>query len=129
MAFGDILRNKIFLLKNASKNKFSNDAFWIILRDIAVLDIINIYPNKVDSDIAIEIYYQILSENKHYLPQYFIEKLKCNGQERYRVINRNLWSSNAFHIDGLANQPRIKAFKTINIERKGERIVYQGDLL
>ena len=59
-------------------------------------------------------------------PPYFLEKLSSNHQERYRVINRNLWSSNAFHPNGLANQKEILAYKEINEDKKGERIVYQG---
>ena len=61
-----------------------------------------------------------------FIPPYFRERLRSNHQERFRVINRNMWTSNAFHPDGLANQPQINAYKEINPERKGEKIVYQG---
>ena len=126
MAFGDYLRRNIYLLKNASRKKVGPDAFWEILRSIAVQDILSIYPAKIDSDTAIPIYYQILDENKDKIPPYSLEKLSSNHQERYRVINRNLWSSNAFHPNGLANQKEILAYKEINEDKKGERIVYQG---
>ena len=126
MAFGDYLRRNIYLLKNASRKKVGPDAFWEILRSIAVQDILSIYPAKIDSDTAIPIYYQILDENKDKIPPYFLEKLSSNHQERYRVINRNLWSSNAFHPNGLANQKEILAYKEINEDKKGERIVYLG---
>ena len=126
MAFGDYLKNHIYLLKNASLKKVGRDAFWEILKRIAVNEILSIYPNKVDSDIAVPIYYEILSKNEKQFPQYFSEKLASNNQERYRVINRNLWTSNAFHKDGLANQKEISAHKIINENKKGERIVYQG---
>lgn len=126
MAFGDILKGKIGELSHASTKKNSPDAFWIKLRDIAVEEILAIYPNKVDSDIAVDLYYQILLDNIDKIPSYFRVKLKSNHQERFRVMNRNMWTSNAFHPDGLANQPSIKAYKTINEERKGDKIVYQG---
>lgn len=126
MAFGDVLKRNVGQLTLASENKLANDAFWIILRDIAVQDIIAIYPGKVDSDIAVEVYYCILCDNLTHIPAYFKEKLKSNNQERFRVINRNMWTSNAFHPDGLANQPQISAYKEINPDRKGQKIVYQG---
>ncbi len=128
MAFGDVLKANIWKLKNASENKLAIDAFWIILRDIAVKEILSIHPSKVDSDIAIGIYYDILCDNLNFIPVYFQEKLHSNKQERFRVINRNVWSSNAFHTDGLANQPKIHAYKEINPNKKGERIIYQGVL-
>ena len=113
-------------LSSASENKCATDAFWIILRDIAVQEILAVYPSKVDSDIAVEVYYNILCDNEALIPSYFKEKLKSNKQERFRVINRNMWTSNAFHPDGLANQPQVNAYKEINPDRKGEKIIYQG---
>ncbi len=124
--FGDVLRKRIYELSNASTNKLASDAFWIILRDIAVEEINSIYPHKVDSNIAVPIYYDILSKNIDLLPPYFCEVLPSNNQERFRVINRNMWTSNAFHPDGLANQPFIRTDTQSNIERKGKCIVYQG---
>jgi len=85
-----------------------------------------LYPNKVDSDQAIPIYYEILRENEEILPKYFIERLQSNNQERYRVINRNLWSSNAFHPDGLANSLNVKAIKKENTNKKGDLVMYEG---
>lgn len=126
MAFGDVLKKNIHKLSGASTKKTANDAFWIILRDIAAEEVLSIYPAKVDSDLAVEIYYKILCENASSIPPYFKEKLRSNKQERFRVINRNMWTSNAYHPDGLANQPNIVAYKAINEERKGEKIVYQG---
>lgn len=126
MSFGDVLRKKIGLLTNASTKKIGQNAFWEILKRIAVEDINDIYPQKVDSDIAIPIYYEILNENEHLLPSYFCKILPSNNQERYRVINRNLFSSNSFHKDGLANHDDIEAYKEINDDKKGERIVFKG---
>lgn len=128
MAFGDVLRKKVYKLSEASKNKMSPNAFWIILRDIAKEDIIKLYPSSVDSDTAVPIYYQILLENSEMIPEYYKEKLASNNQERFRVINRNMFTSNAFHPDGLANQNGIVAHKEINESKKGERIVYQGEI-
>lgn len=124
--FGDYLRKHIYLLENASEKKVGSDAFWEILKRIAVNEILSIYPQKIDSDIAVPIYYQILNENEANFSEYFSQKLSSNKQERYRVINRNLWTSNAFHPDGLANQKEIYAYKEINEQKKGERIVFQG---
>jgi hypothetical protein len=125
--FGDFLKKQINLLSNASKNKKAPNSFWIILRDIAVQDIILNKPHKVDSDIAIGIYYKILCDNFNKFPEYYQFKLKSNGQERFRVINRNLWSSNAFHNDGLANQIGIKASVAVNEFKKGSRIIFEGE--
>ncbi len=124
--FGDVLRKNIGRLSNASEKKSDVDTFWIILRDIAVEDIKSVYPSRVDSDTAIGVYYEILNENEDKLPPYYVQKLPSNKQERYRVLNRNMWSSNAFHPDGLANQKGIDAYSEINESKKGERIVYSG---
>lgn len=122
--FGDVLRRKINQLSSCSLKKTDDDAFWVILRNIAVEEIKENYPSKVDSDTAIGVYYDILSDNADKFSSYFSKKLKSNNQERYRVINRNMWSSNAFHPDGLANQPGITAYTEINESKKGSRIVY-----
>lgn len=126
MRFGDYLRNNIELLSKASTKKNGPNAFWEILKGIAIKDILSIYPHKIDSDVAVPIYFEILQENEQFFDPYFSKKLKSNNQKRYRVINRNLWTSNAFHPDGLANQKEIKAYKEINEGKKGERIIYQG---
>ena len=125
---GSVLKSRIHELSNASTNKLAKDAFWVILRDIARDEILALYPRKVDSDTIVPVYYEILSSNLDYIPDYFQEVLDSNNQERFRVINRNMFTSNAFHPDGLANQPGIIAYKDYNESKKGERIVYQGDV-
>ena len=126
MAFGDYLRNHIDLLSKASIKKVGSNAFWKILQEIAVHEILELYPQKVDSDVAVPVYYQILKENEDIFNNFFKEKIPSNNQERYRVLNRNMWTSNALHLDGIANRKEIKAVKIINEERKGRRIIYQG---
>ena len=42
MAFGDVLRSKIQILRSASENSRSDRAFWVLLRDIAIEDICDI---------------------------------------------------------------------------------------
>ena len=121
---GDVLIRNIHKLRYTSEKKSSDDAFWIVLRDIAVEEIIE-YGESVDSDTIIPIYYKIIHERLEYIPIYYREKLPSNNQERYRVIIRNLFSSNAFNPDGLANQEGIVAYKEINELKKGERIVYR----
>jgi hypothetical protein len=125
--FGDILRKKIILLAKCSTKHNSPNSFWIILRDIASEDIISVKPLRVDSNTAIALYYKILVENIDIIPSHYKVKLESNGQERFRVINRNLWSSNAFHQEGLAKQPGITATIKINESKKGSRIVFQGE--
>ncbi len=120
---GDVLKREIWRLRYASEKKVGNDAFWIILRNIAVDEIIE-YGDYIDSDTIIPIYYEIMCENIEDIPLYFRERLPSNNQERFRVIIRNLFSSNAFHPDGLANQDGIYAYKEVNESKKGERIVY-----
>ena len=125
---GEVLKSRLGELSEASTNKLGEDAFWLILRDIARDEILALYPKKVDSDTIVPVYYEILSSHLDYIPDYFKEKLDSNNQERFRVINRNLFTSNAFHSDGLANQEGIIAYKELNESKKGERIVYQGDV-
>ena len=122
--FGDILRKSMHKFEDASKNKRSENAFWKILRDIAVEEIKNHHPQKIDSAIAIDAYYSILKKNEFLIPEYFKGIMKSNKQERYRVINRNLWSSNSSNQDGLASQPFVIANKMINEERNGYKVIY-----
>ena len=121
---GDVLKRNLYKLSYASERKVGDDAFWVILRNIAVEEIIE-YEDYVDSDIMIPLYYQILSDNLKYIPMYFRERLPSNNQERFRVAIRNLFSSNAFHCAGLANQEGIFAYKEVNEAKKGERVVYR----
>lgn len=127
MSFGDVLKKRIRELSDASVNKKSDDTFWIKLRNIAVEEINMIYPDEIDSSIAVEIYYEILNDNVDFLPEYYREKLKSNNQERFRVVNRNMWTSNAYHADGLANQKYVHSKKLINSNRVGRKIIYLGD--
>lgn len=124
---GDVLQARIEELSSSSTRINDDNAFWKVLREIARNEIMDLFPSKVDSDIIVPIYYEILSKNSRFIPEYFKVVLKSNNQERFRVINRNLFTSNAFHPDGLANQPGIKAYKSINEFKKGCRIVYQGE--
>ncbi len=117
--FGDILKKNIYRLKNASLKKNSKNAFWRILMEIAVEELKEYSPNKVDSGYATEIYYEILKKNEYSLPNYFKEKNKSNNQERYRVSNRNLWSSNSRNSNGLSNQLCISAERKMNEEKHG----------
>ena len=127
MAFGDCLLSNLhegrFL--NCSENKSSDNAFWVVLRDVAVMDLKAYAPNKIDSDIIISIYYDILKSNMDFLPDFICSIVPSVKQERFRVVNRNLFSSNAFHPDGIANIKGINAYRTLNLNRKGEKIVYQ----
>ena len=123
---GDVLKREIGKLKNASCKSVGRNAFWIILRDIAVQEIIQ-HEHPIDSDIIIPIYYDIICKNIDLIPDYFKERLASNNQERFRVIIRNLFSSNAFHTDGLANQSGIVAYKEINESKKGERTIFRKE--
>lgn len=121
---GDVLKQKISLLSNSSSNACDKNAFWIVLRDIAKEEIIK-HETPIDSDVIIPIYYDIICKNLDFVPEYFKKTLASNHQERFRVVIRNLFSSNAFHPDGLANQPGIYAYKEANEYKKGNRIVFQ----
>lgn len=122
--FGDILEKNIYRFKNASSKKNSKDAFWIILRDIAIEELKEYSPNEIDSGYATEIYYKILNKHETYLPEHFKEKIKSNNQERYRVINRNLWSSNNNNSNGLCKQPGVCAKSKMNEDKSGYKTVY-----
>lgn len=128
MAFGDCLIDKlkkgVFL--NCEGKKTSKNAFWIVLRDCAAEDIIACAPEQVDSHIAVSVYYAILTEYIDYLPYFICEITPSNGQEKYRVANRNMFTSNTFHTEGLANQPGITAQEIPNEKRRGSKIVFTG---
>ncbi len=85
------------------------------------------HGQPVDSDLMIPVYYEILKENCQFIPKAYCQKLPSNGQEKFRVILRNILSSNAFHKDGLANSYGIIAKKQINENKKGYRIIYEKD--
>lgn len=121
---GDVLKNNIDILKTATNKKVGKNAFWVLLRDIAKEEIIE-YGDLIDSDTIIPLYYEILSKNLSCIPKYYQEIIKSNNQQRYRIIIRNIFSSNAFNPNGLANQEGIIAFKEINENKKGERIVFK----
>lgn len=126
--FGDILKTRLEegkFLESIDTSAKKDNAFWIVLRDTAYEDIKNVYPQKVDSDIAVELYYSILLNNLDYLPEFCKETLNSNGQERFRVANRNTFTSNAFHTYGLANQENMIVEKVPNLKRKGEKIIFQ----
>lgn len=129
MAFGDVLKNNLYKLKNSNPGKAGKDAFWLVLKNVAIEEIKALNGAKVDSDIAIEVYYKILCDNSNMLPKELSVKLPSNKQEKFRVINRNMWSSNADHKDGLANIEGILAVKEINRTKKGYRWVFswKGD--
>ena len=127
MAFGDCLLKKLHEneFMTCSENKNSPQAFWVMLRDAAVEDIKCISPSKIDSDVAISFYYDILSVNTDYLPDFICDIVPSVKQERFRVANRNLFSSNAFHSEGLENIKGIYSYKIYNSKCKGEKIVYE----
>ena len=120
---GDILKRDIHKLSCAKKRNGDN-TFWIILRNIAVEEIME-YGDCIDSDTIIPIYYEIMRENIECIPLYYRKKLPSNQQERFRIVLRNLFSSNAFHCNGLANQEGIIAYREVNERKKGKRIVYK----
>lgn len=127
--FGDCLKKKLKsgdFLKCENK-KTSDKAFWVLIRDAATEDIKACCPNKVDSDKAIGVYYEILLNNMEFLPDFVCSVVPSNNQEKFRVIIRNVFTSNAFNPKGLANQAGIIATKEFNGERKGERIVFKWE--
>lgn len=123
--FGDVLKSRITELSDTQFSRRKDmSSFWFCLQDI-IINEINNYNGKIDSNLAIEIYYNILKSNEHLLPDFAKCRLN-NGQERYRVCNRNLWSSNAWHATGLEGVSTITTTLSINIDRKGNKRTYLG---
>lgn len=125
--FGDVLKQKLrdgLFLKTIDTKKNVEGAFWLVLRNTAIEDLKEYAPQAIDSNNAVAIYYDILSENMEFLPTFACEVLPSNKQERFRVINRNMFTSNAFHKEGIANQPNISPTVENNDDRKGARIKY-----
>ncbi|UUD37113.1 Uncharacterised protein [Mycoplasmopsis californica] len=121
---GDVLKRELSLLLNTSKNKNAKNAFWRLIRDIAVQDIKE-FAKPIDSQTLIDCYYKILNSNLSYIPSYFQETLKSNKQKRYRVILRNIFTSNANHKDGLIHQKGIEYKTEHNLVRAGKKIIYK----
>ena len=121
---GDVLRENLSRLINTTTSKVGENAFYVVLKEIAVQEILE-HGSPIDSDTIIPLYYNILHENIDFIPDYFKEVLPSNKQERFRVIVRNIFSSNAFHTDGIANHKEIYAYKRVNENKKGGRIVYK----
>lgn len=123
--FGDVLKRRLPELKDTidSKKEIPN-AYWVVFRDI-IIEELKEYGNWVDSDIAIETYYYILNSNESFIPDFKKKILKSNGQESYRVCNRNMWSSNAWHRTGLESIVAIKSVQEPNYKRKGNKRLYK----
>ena len=124
---GDVLKKRIKELSQAIDGSGIKQGrkLWQILKDIAIEEIMFLSPDRVSSSDIIPIYYSIIRENQNILSPYNREILPSNGQERFRVVVRNLFVTNAFHQDGLANYRSIKANRVVNSDRRGCRIVYQ----
>lgn len=75
---GDVLKREIHNLQFSSSKKVGPNAFWIILRNIAVEEIIE-YGDPIDSDTIIPLYYEIMSQNLNFIPEYFQEILPSNN--------------------------------------------------
>ena len=124
---GDILEKRIKEISFASdgSGEKGGKKLWQILKNIALEELKNAAPGRVSSNDIIPIYYRIVFENQNLLPNYCRERLPSNKQERYRVIIRNLFVTNAFHQDGLASCKEIRAVKVVNESRRGCRVIYQ----
>ena len=123
---GDILKGRILEIRNAGDGRGKKDGIklWQILKKIALEEIKSLAPDRVSSNDIIPVYYNIILENQNLLSDYYREVLPSNKQERFRVVIRNLFVTNAFHPDGLANSKGVKAVKVVNSDRRGCRVVY-----
>ncbi len=124
---GDVLKRRICEVSDAKGGRGIKDGkkLWQILKDIAIEEIRLLSNERISSNDIIPVYYQILKENQNMLSPYYIEVLPSNKQERFRVVIRNLFVTNAFHVDGLANVKGIKAVRVVNSNRRGCRVIYQ----
>lgn len=123
---GDVLKNNLDKIKKSNDARHGNDAFCEVIKRIAIEEINALYPKKVDSDVIIEIYYKILLENIECVPLSMRKNVPSSKQHRFRIAIRNIFTSNAYHSNGLANSPYLKAVKKVNENRKGRRYSYQG---
>ena len=123
---GDILISRLDEIKKSEDSPRGTNAFCEVIKRIAVDEINALYPEKVDSDVIVEVYYEILLKNIDKIPPTMTSLAPSDKQYRFRISVRNVFTSNAFHSNGLANHPRLKAIKVVNDERKGRRYTYQG---
>ena len=82
---GDVLRSRLDELKCSSIRPSDKNSFWIVLRNIARDEILAMYPNKVDSDTIIPIYYDILSQNIDYVPLELRRVLPSNNRSHIEL--------------------------------------------
>lgn len=120
---GDVLKNKIYLLKNAPIKAKKGISFSKILKDI-IAEEIKVFGKAIDSTILFQIYKKILLDNQKYIPSYFLQNPPSSNLPRCLVILRGVISSNTFEKSGLANYPNIKATKKENENGNNYRIEY-----
>lgn len=123
---GDVLKKNLDKVQNSIDARRGHNAFCEVIKRIAIEEINALYPEKVDSDVIVEIYYKILLENIECVPISMRNLSSSNDQYRFRISVRNIFTSNASHANGLANCPYLKVVKIVNEDRKGRRYSYQG---
>lgn len=123
---GDVLKERLNEVRHSEDKRKGDSSFCEVIKRIAVEEINELYPERIDSDVIIEVYYKILSQHKDYIPTSLLEITPSNGQERFRNAVRNIFTSNAYHTNGLANNPNLKVVKVVNENRKGRRYSYKG---
>ena len=122
---GDILKGRLNEVKKSIDSSRGQNAFCEVIKKIAIDEINALYPQKIDSNIIVETYYKILLDNMGYIPVP-LKELSANGQYRFRISVRNVFTSNANHSNGLANSPYLNVKRIVNDNRKGRRYSYQG---
>ncbi len=123
---GDILISRLNEVKQSKDKRSGNDAFCEVIKRIAIDEINAIYPKKIDSDIIVEVYYNILLNNLDYIPASLKKLSPSNGQYRFRIAVRNIFTSNSDHSNGLSNNSKLHTVKIVNDARKGKHYTYQG---
>lgn len=98
-------------IKDSIKN--TGKDFYIFLKECFICDLILNY-NKTNanhiywSNEIIPIYYEILKENETFLPEETLEINDSTQQKKYRIINRNIFSSNSDNKNGLQNRRELE---------------------
>ena len=107
------------------KIKDINKDFYKFVIEVFICDLIYEYNitlknQEVISNDVIPLYFDILKNNEGKLNEQLTKELKSNNQKRYRVIIRNIFTSNSENTEGLQNRVELAASRTSNPTRKNQ---------
>ena len=89
---GDVLKERLWEIKKSIDSPRGYWAFCEVIKRIAIDEINALYPEEVDSDVIVEVYYHILRQNTNCIPPTMLQLSPSDNQERYRISVRNVFT-------------------------------------